>query len=335
MKSNKKVLIIAPSWIGDLIIAHSLFKELKLKDKNVIIDLVIRSYLKPIADMMPEINKKHILDIPHGSLGLLDRYYLSRKIKLEKYNQAFILTNSFKAAIIPWLAKIPIRVGYVGEMRYGVINKIHKEKRFEKSMVNRFLKLNESIYQESIAPKLSLNKEKLQKIINKFGIEKNNKIIVLCPEAEYGEAKRWPIEKWCELAITFSKKNYKVYFLGKHEHTKSYINKKIIKSPNIISLITKTSVEEAIYLLASSNLVVTNDSGLMHVAASVGTKIVAIFGSSSPQYTAPLLKERDHKIMYSNLSCSPCFKRTCPLKHLNCLTSISSEEVATKASHLL
>ncbi len=335
MNPTKKILIVAPSWIGDFIISQSLFKEIKLKNKNIVIDLIIRSYLKPIADVMPEINKKHILDIPHGSLGLLDRYYLAQKVKLEEYNQSFILTNSFKSAIIPWLAKIPIRVGYIGEIRYGLINKIFKEQKFNQSMVNRFLKLVGSTYQGSVAPTLSLNKEKLQKITYKFGIDQNAKNIFLCPEAEYGEAKRWPIEKWCELSSILSKTNYKVYFLGKNENTKSYIDNIITKSPNITSLITKTSIEEVIYLLSLSDLVVTNDSGLMHIAASVGTKIISIFGSSSPKYTAPLSEEKNHEIMYSNLPCSPCFKRTCPLKHLNCLNSISSDEVAAKASHFL
>ena len=175
MKVNKKILIIAPSWIGDLIISQSFFKELKLKNKDIAIDLVIRSHLIPIADMMPEVNKKYVLDVPHGSFGILKRYSLSQELKKEEYNEAFILTNSFKSAIIPWLASIPIRIGYVGEMRYGLINKIFSEKKFELPMVNRFLKLIDSVYQEELAPELKLDTVKHQEINQKFKINKNKR----------------------------------------------------------------------------------------------------------------------------------------------------------------
>ena len=335
MKVNKKILIIAPSWIGDLIISQSFFKELKLKNKDITIDLVIRSHLIPIADMMPEVNKKYVLDVPHGSFGILKRYSLSQELKKEVYNEAFILTNSFKSAIVPWLAKIPIRTGYLGEMRYGLINKIFKEKKFEKSMVNRFLKLINSSYQDSMAPTLILDKEKYERIINKFKVNRNQKNIFLCPDADYGEAKRWPIEKWYVLANKLAQMNHKVYFLGKSKHAESYIDGKTTMLPNITSLINKTTIEEAIYLLTSSSLAVTNDSGLMHVATSIGTKIIAIFGSSSPKYTAPLSKEGDCEIVYSNLSCSPCFQRTCPLGHTNCLNLISADEIMRRVSYLL
>ena len=200
MKSRKKILVIAPSWIGDLIISQSFFKQLKLQNQNSTIDVVIRSNLITIADMMPEIDKKFILDVSHGSLGFIKRYRLSKKLKKYSYNEAYILTNSFKSAIIPWLASIPIRIGYIGEMRYGLINKIFSEKKFELPMVNRFLKLIDSVYQEDLAPELKLDTVKYQEINQKFKINKNDKNVFLCPDAEYGEAKRWPIKKWCELA---------------------------------------------------------------------------------------------------------------------------------------
>ena len=335
MKSCKKILVIAPSWIGDLIISQSFFKQLKLQNQNSTIDVVIRSNLITIAGMMPEIDKKFILDVSHGSFGFIKRYRLSKELKKYSYNEAYILTNSFKSAIIPWLASIPIRIGYLGEMRYGLINKIFSEKKFELPMVNRFLKLIDSVYQEELAPELKLDTVKHQEINQKFKINKNDKNVFLCPDAEYGEAKRWPIKKWCELANKLNEMKYRIYFLGKCDKINSHINDISSKSFSIVSLINKTTVEEAIYLLASSSLVISNDSGLMHIASSVNTKVIAIFGSSSPKYTPPLSKEGYSKIAYSNLSCSPCFQRTCPLGHLNCLNSISTEEILMKADNFL
>ena len=335
MKQSRKILVVAPSWIGDLIISQSFFKKLKLVEKEITIDVIVRSNLFPIIDMMPQVNKKFVLDIPHRSLGLLDRYHLSRSIKTDLYDEAYILTNSLKSAIVPWLARIPIRTGYLGEMRYGLINKVYREKKFKVSMANRFLKLIDSVYQENIMPELYLKEEQYKKIMVKFKIDKNCKNIFLCPDAEYGEAKRWPIEKWCELADKLVQMNHRIYFIGKSTNIKQYIDKILARTPNIISLINKTTIEEAVYLLASSNLVITNDSGLMHVASSVNAKIVAIFGSSSPKYTPPLSKEGYSEIIYRNLSCSPCFKKTCPLGHMNCLVSITADEIVTKASQLL
>ena len=334
MSSKEKFLIIAPSWIGDLIISQSLLKYLKKEYPNCQIDMIVRPELTNLAKMMPEVKNIYPLDIKHKEFGLIKRHILAKEIKKHLYSTSIILPNSFKSAIIPWLANIPIRIGYNRELRLFLLNKKYSLIKHKDSMVNRYLKLADGSYSNVIRPSLLINGDSSKLISRKYLINNSKKNIVLCPEAEYGSAKRWPINKWMQLANFYKEKDYNVYFLGKNKSLETkYQN--ILKKDSIISLLGKTSLEEAAYILSIVDLVVTNDSGLMHIAASVNTNLISIFGSSSPFYTPPLMKDQFGEVIYKALTCSPCFKRECPLQHLNCLNNISSEEILDKSSKYL
>ena len=334
MSSKEKFLIIAPSWIGDLIISQSLLKYLKKEYPNCQIDMIVRPELTNLVKMMPEVKNIYPLDIKHKEFGLIKRHILAKEIKKHLYSTSIILPNSFKSAIIPWLANIPIRIGYNRELRLFLLNKKYSLIKHKDSMVNRYLKLADGSYSDVIRPSLLINGDSSKLISRKYLINNSKKNIVLCPEAEYGSAKRWPINKWMQLANFYKEKDYNVYFLGKNKSLETkYQN--ILKKDSIISLLGKTSLEEAAYILSIVDLVVTNDSGLMHIAASVNTNLISIFGSSSPFYTPPLMKDQFGEVIYKALTCSPCFKRECPLQHLNCLNNISSEEILDKSSKYL
>ena len=334
MSSKEKFLIIAPSWIGDLIISQSLLKYLKKEYPNCQIDMIVRPELTNLAKMMPEVKNIYPLDIKHKEFGLIKRHILAKEIKKHLYSTSIILPNSFKSAIIPWLANIPVRIGYNRELRLFLLNKKYSLIKHKDSMVNRYLKLADGSYSDVIRPSLLINGDSSKLISRKYLINNSKKNIVLCPEAEYGSAKRWPINKWMQLANFYKEKDYNVYFLGKNKSLEiKYQN--ILKKDSIISLLGKTSLEEAAYILSIVDLVVTNDSGLMHIAASVNTNLISIFGSSSPFYTPPLMKDQFGEVIYKALTCSPCFKRECPLQHLNCLNNISSEEILDKSSKYL
>ena len=334
MSSKEKFLIIAPSWIGDLIISQSLLKYLKKEYPNCQIDMIVRPELTNLAKMMPEVKNIYPLDIKHKEFGLIKRHILAKEIKKHLYSTSIILPNSFKSAIIPWLANIPVRIGYNRELRLFLLNKKYSLIKHKDSMVNRYLKLADGSYSNVIRPSLLINGDSSKLISRKYLINNSKKNIVLCPEAEYGSAKRWPINKWMQLANFYKEKDYNVYFLGKNKSLETkYQN--ILKKDSIISLLGKTSLEEAAYILSIVDLVVTNDSGLMHIAASVNTNLISIFGSSSPFYTPPLMKDQFGEVIYKALTCSPCFKRECPLQHLNCLNNISSEEILDKSSKYL
>ena len=185
-----------------------------------------------------------------------------------------------------------------------------------------------ALIQIVIRPSLLINRDLSELIGRKYLINNSKKNIVLCPEAEYGPAKRWPADKWIQLANFYKEKNYNVYFLGKNKSLETEYQS-VLKKDSVISLLGKTSLEEATYLLSLVDLVITNDSGLMHITASVNTNLISIFGSSSPFYTPPLMKDQFGEVVYKALKCSPCFKRECPLQHLNCLNNISAEEIFT------
>lgn len=330
MSSKEKFLIIAPSWIGDLIISQSLLKYLKKEYPNCQIDMIVRPELTNLAKMMPEVKNIYPLDIKHKEFGLIKRHILAKEIKKHLYSTSIILPNSFKSAIIPWLANIPVRIGYNRELRLFLLNKKYSLIKHKDSMVNRYLKLADGSYSNVIRPSLLINGDSSKLISRKYLINNSKKNIVLCPEAEYGSAKRWPINKWMQLANFYKEKDYNVYFLGKNKSLEAkYQN--ILKKDSIISLLGKTSLEEAAYILSIVDLVVTNDSGLMHIAASVNTNLISIFGSSSPFYTPPLMKDMLGEVIYKGLKCSPCFKRECPLDHLNCLNNISVDEIFKKS----
>ena len=330
MSSKEIFLIIAPSWIGDLIISQSLIKYLKKEHLDCQIDIIVRPELVKLAKMMPEVQNIYSLDIEHKELGLIKRHILAKEIKKYSYSTSIILPNSFKSAIIPWLANVPLRVGYNRELRLFLLNKKYSLIKHKDSMVNRYLKLADGSYSDSIRPSLLINRDLADSIGRKYLINNSRKNIVLCPEAEYGSAKRWPTNKWVQLANFYKEKNYNVYLLGKNKNLDIKYNS-VLKKDSVISLLGKTSLEEATYLLSLVDLVITNDSGLMHITASVNTNLISIFGSSSPFYTPPLMKDQFGEVVYKALKCSPCFKRECPLQHLNCLNHISAEEILNKS----
>ena len=326
MPREQNILVVLPSWIGDTIMSQSLLFELKKIYPDCNIDVIARSYIKELIELIPEINKKYYLDIDHGKFGLRDRLNLASTLKLNNYTRAYILSNSLKSSIVPWLVKIPSRIGYSTELRGIFLTESYKYKKHERTMVERYLYLIDKKYTVDIKPRLNITQQHKDKASKKFEINLSKKIIMLCPDAEYGSAKKWPLEHWVTLANLFSEKDFNVYFLGKDESINNYLENNY-HNHNIKSLIGKTSLLEVVYLLSLANLAISNDSGLMHIAGAVNSKIIAIYGSSSPFYTPPLISGNDGEVVYKGLSCSPCFKRECPLSHLNCLRSISSEEI--------
>ena len=330
MSPREKFLIISPSWIGDLIISQSLLKYLKQEYIDCHIDIIVRPDLVDLAKMMPEVSNIYPLDIKHKSLGLSKRYMLANRIKINSYSSSIILPSSFKSAIIPWLINIPIRIGYKKELRSFLLTKKYSLVKHKDNMSNRYLKLADSSYTDSIRPSLTIEANILDIVRKKYQVSNSKKNIVLCPEAEYGKAKRWPTEKWIDLAKRFKERNHNVYLLGKNKSLEEEYED-ILNLDSIVSLLGKTSLVEATYFLSSADLAITNDSGLMHIAASVETNLISIFGSSSPFYTPPLIKNEFGEVIYKGLECSPCFKRECPLHHLDCLNDISSKEIFEKS----
>jgi heptosyltransferase-2 len=268
-------------------------------------------------------------------------------LELNQYDAAFVLPNSLKSALIPWLANIPLRIGYRGEMRFGLINFAldNPSKINRPPMANHYLALcnvmdhsGEIDTNKPADPKLNISLEAKQSVGNKLQATaiQEKSIYVFCPGAEYGVTKRWPTQHFATLAqqLTTNEPNTHIILLGsKSDHALGdEIISQVTNTAQIQNWCGETSLDEAIALIGMSEALISNDSGLMHIGAALKVPQVAIFGSSDPHHTPPLSDKA--KIIYLNLPCSPCHKRECPLGHLKCLKDISPGNVLEAIQNL-
>lgn len=309
-----------------MVLAQSLFKILKLQHPDCIIDVAAPAWTLPLIARMPEVNNGIALPFKHGQFALFERIKFGKTLRLKAYTQAIILTNSFKSAILPYAANIPQRTSFLGEMRYGLLNDIRPlDKTTLLRTVDRFVTLGmpagADLPKNIPNPTLISNKENAAAALQVLGLEvPRNKVLGLCPGAEYGEAKRWPAEYYAEVANAALKLGWQVWLFGSEKDAAVTAQINHLTSQKCLDLGGKTKLGDAIDLMSLCEAVVSNDSGLMHIAAALDKKLVAIYGSSNPHHTPPMNSQA--VVEYLGLVCSPCFKRVCPLGHLNCLKQI-------------
>jgi len=326
-----KILVMGPAWVGDMVLAQSLFKTLKANSPDCIIDVAAPSWTLPLLERMPEVSGKIALPFKHGELAFWQRIAFGKSLKNQGYTQAIILTNSLKSAILPFAAGIARRTSFLGEMRYGLVNDIRPlDKNKLKKTVERFVTLglnkNEALPNSIPNPALNASQEAAWILASRLGVLNNKtKILGLCPGAEYGEAKRWPAEYYAEVANHVIQNGWQVLLFGSDKDIPVTTQINVLTQNQCIDLGGKTKLGEAIDLMSLCDTIVSNDSGLMHVAAALNKQLIAIFGSSDPFHTPPM--NASAVIEYLGLECSPCFKRTCPLKHLNCLKQITPTKI--------
>ncbi len=327
-----RILVIGPSWVGDMVMAQSLFMALKADESDCEIHVAAPTAALPITMRMPEVKTGWPLDARSGRIDISARYRLARSLKNENFDLAIILPNSIKSAIVPLLAGIKQRRGYKGEARHLFVNQMHHlDKNLLPLTVERFVALAQarpsSHRPEYAHPKLDADQLSAKQYVKRNGLSLARPIIGLCPGAEYGPAKQWPLEKFQALAEQISGQNHQVWIFGGPKDVASGDRIANGLDPDRVkNLCGKTSLLEAVDLMSLTSSVASNDSGLMHVAAALQLPLVALFGSSSPAMTPPL--SEDAKILETELDCRPCFKRTCPLGHLDCLNLISVDRVA-------
>lgn len=338
--SNKlpKILIIAPSWIGDCVMAQPLLMLLKRRYPDVKIDVFAPKWSLAVMKRMREIHDTIENPFGHGDVKLFARYRVGRMLRENNYTQAIVLPGSLKSALVPYFAKIPVRTGFVGENRYGLLNDIRPlDELLLPKMVDRFASLaferSNRIPQDVPNPHLTADESSQQNSLKKFHLDLDNPVIAMCPGAEYGDAKRWRVHHFAKTARQCADKGYQVWFFGSHKDEE--IAQKIIEQSNGVgvNLCGKTSLDEAVDLLALSKAVICNDSGLMHIAAALDLPLIAIYGSSSPDHTPPLSNKA--RILSLNISCSPCFERTCPLGHTDCLEKLTPDMVMNTLNEML
>jgi heptosyltransferase-2 len=330
LKEAPKILVVGPSWVGDMVMAQSLFIRLKNIKPDCQIEVLAPAWSLALLERMPEVDKAIAMPLLHGQFGFFDRIKLGKKLRSNHYDQAILLPNSWKSALIPFVATIPVRTGYMRECRWGLLNDVRwLDKNLLTMTVQRFVALGlpktAALPPECPIPRIVINEEQQNQVIEKFKLTCSEKILALCPGAEYGEAKRWPASYYTEVAKQKIAQGWQVWLFGsdKDKATAEQINQEV--SGACIDFTGRTSLAEAVDLMSLVDVVVSNDSGLMHVAAALDKKIIALYGSSDPGFTPPL-NNKAHVISLK-LECSPCFKRECPLGHTRCLTDIKPEQV--------
>lgn len=312
--------------------------RLKQRHRNCQIDVLAPSWTAALLHAFPEVHAVVINPFPHGALNLKGRYKLGVTLRAAQYDQAIVLPNSFKSALVPFFARIPLRIGFTGEIRYGLLNDARKlDKKVLPLMVERFAQLAEAhdgkIPRPLANPALTISDEQRAATLQKLGLTLDQPVAIFCPGAEYGPAKRWPVEYFAETAQSLTQSGYTIWLIGSAKDRE--VAEKIVALGNqtIHNLCGNTDLIDAIALLSCAQLVISNDSGLMHLAAALNRPMIAIFGSSSPQFTPPLSAQA--MVVRLDIACSPCFKRVCPLGHFNCMNQLTPDIVWNKINQII
>jgi heptosyltransferase-2 len=323
-----------------MVMSQALYIHLERTRPGVLIDVLAPAWSEPILARMPQVREAIALPIGHGETALGRRRRLGRALRPRQYGQAILLPNSFKSALIPFFARIPRRTGWRGEMRYGLLNDLRVlDERALPLMVQRFVALGqergEPIPTELPAPQLQVDRQRAEACRNRFGLDPDRPILALCPGAEFGSAKRWPPEYYAELARHFLLRGWQVALFGSDNDrpVTAAIGAACGDGAGCVDLAGRTRLEEAVDMLSLSAAVVSNDSGLMHIAAALARPLVVVYGATSPAFTPPL--NRNSAVIVSDIDCAPCFERECPLSHHRCMRDTTPGTVTARLDALL
>ena len=335
---NESLLVVGPSWVGDMVLAQSLFISLRRREPTLAIDVVAPDWSRPIVTRMPEVREAIGLPIGHGRLGLRTRWRVGRELAHRSYTRAIVLPQSAKSALVPLFAGIPRRTGFLGEHRHGLINDVRPLDRSQRRpMVLRYVALGlppgSPAPTEAPRPSIRVDEANRRELVARLALDLDRPVAACLPGAEYGPAKAWPVEQFAELARRLAERDLAVWVLGSAADRPTGERLREAAGERARNLCGETTLADAADLLSLAAVVVSNDSGLMHVAAAVDRPVVAVFGSSSPAYTPPLAARTE--VLYRGLSCSPCFSRRCRFGHYACLREIGVEDVLAAAARLV
>ena len=342
LKSQENILVVGPAWVGDMVMAQSLFMCLKEQYPDCRISVLAPDWTRPLLERMPEVEKAISLQLGHGELQLGTRRAFGRSLRSEHFTTAIVLPNSFKSALIPFHADIPRRIAWKGEWRDFLLSdcRRHDKKAFP-LMVQRFAALafpaSNDPPDQIPEPRLQSDPESVEETLATFSLVLEDKILAVCPGAEFGVAKQWPAEHFAATCKTKIDEGWRVWIFGSASDAE--VADEIMQMldeeqrQNCISLAGRTSLAQAIDLLSVAEAVISNDSGLMHVAAALDKPIVALYGSTSPDFTPPLSNKS--KLLFTDIDCRPCFQRECPLEHKKCLTELEPSRAVAAIEELV
>jgi heptosyltransferase-2 len=334
MIGQPRTLVISPNWIGDAVMAQPLLALLRQQHPERPIDVLTPPQVAPVWRAVPEVAE--VLETPfrHRALQLKERWKYARVLRARGYAEAYVLPNTMKYALIPWLAGIPRRVGYKGEMRYGLVNVMHHDDPGGRSMVPFYAALaldpRQPLPARFACPQLAVSTAQTEAVCTRHGIEPGRPLVVFAPGAEFGAAKRWPPRHFGALAqaLLSEQPEAQLALLGSpkdRETCDEVIAHAGAAGQAILNLAGQTKLDEAVAIMARATAVVSNDSGLLHIASSLNRKVIGLYGSTDPDYAPPLADVA--RALSLRLDCSPCRERECPLKHHNCMEQMDSDMV--------
>jgi len=353
-------LVVAPAWIGDMVMAHCLVQGIRRAEPDAPIHLLAPPATAPLGARMAEIAQVHTLDIGHGEFGLGKRWRIGRKLASLGFERSYVLPNSWKSALVPFFARVPRRSGWLGEARGGLLNDTRKLPAEQLPlMIERFMALQHiarysgsepvsALAKPYPKPVLQVDHQRQQELLGVFELSEKRDAVALCPGAEFGQAKRWPVEHFASVAERLMTQGRQVWLLGgpADAPTCSMIAQTVTTNSSrfgqsaLVNLAGKTSLTDAVDLLAAAAAAVCNDSGLMHLASAVDTPAIALYGSTSPEFTPPLHKDATALTLVTldegvnKLACQPCFERECRYGHVDCLRLLTPSHVESKLRSL-
>jgi len=329
---TRRTLVISPNWIGDAVMAQPLLQVLKQRHPGRPIDVLAPPSVAPVWRAMAEVDS--VLETPfrHRALQLRERWKYAKVLRARGYGDAYVLPNTLKYALIPWLAGIGERVGYKGEMRYGLLNVMHHDDTPPRPMVPFYAALAQPPGAPLPAtlprPKLVVDAARIDALCARLAIARGRALVVFAPGAEFGAAKRWPPAHFAALAkaIMQADPEAQVALLGspKDKPVCDEISA-ALGTAGVFNLAGATRLDEAIALIARAAAVVSNDSGLLHIASALNRPVIALYGPTDPDHAPPFSDLASS--MSLRLACSPCRQRECPLGHQDCMQKMSAEMV--------
>lgn len=328
-----RILIVSPNWIGDAVMAQPLLQLLRRQSPDTPIDVLAPGWVAPVWRAMSEVDTVIETPFRHGTLQLRERWRAARDLRRRGYGAAYVLPNTLKFALVPWMAGIPRRVGYLGEMRYGLLNVVHRDDpAAPRPMTAFYAALAEAPARElkQISalprPRLAVAPEKVRHDLHSLGLSAGRPLVALAPGAEFGPAKRWPPEHFAQLAraVFHAYPGAQVALLGSGKDREVCAEIEAVAS-GVQNLAGVTSLDQAIAVIAAADAMVSNDSGLLHIASALNRPIVALYGPTDPDHAPPFSDVA--KSIWLKLDCAPCKQRTCPLGHHNCMKQMMPEMV--------
>jgi heptosyltransferase II len=326
-EDRSPILIVPYMWIGDFVRCHSVVTVLRQRFPNRPVDMLATTLCAPLADYMPGLRQSVLSDLPRSRLALPRQWALAERFKSEGYGVALIMPRTWKAALAPFLAGIPQRTGFAGEVRFILLNDVRFGERKLPRMVDRCAMLALPRGAEQPAqwpvPKLDVPASEVAAWRIRRGLTDDRPVVALAPGA-VGPSKRWTTSGYAALARQLDADGYAVWILGGPDEKPLAAE---IASDSDVRDLTGADLRDAILALGAASVAISNDSGLLHVAAAIGTPSIGIFGPTSPWHWAPLNPLAGVIEPRSELPCRPCHKPVCRLGHHRCMGDIAADTV--------